>query len=146
VALAKAGARHSPKHEGDGGLLSIERAVACAELRLASPSIHITGCHSGTNKGGCPSDKFCSTSKDKQMKYVYILQSLSHPDQYYTGSTEDFKERLKVHNAGKVPHTAKFLPWKPIVVLTFSDDQCALQFERYLKSGSGRAFSNTHFR
>lgn len=42
------------------------------------------------------------------MKYVYLLQSLSHPNEYYTGSTEDFTERLKTYNAGRVPHTAKF--------------------------------------
>ncbi|MHB9129693.1 MAG: GIY-YIG nuclease family protein [Armatimonadota bacterium] len=80
------------------------------------------------------------------MKYVYILQSLSHPTEYYTGSTEDFSERLKAHNTGKVPHTSKYLPWTPLIVITFADEQKALSFERYLKSGSGHAFANKHFR
>lgn len=80
------------------------------------------------------------------MKYVYILRSLTHADQYYTGSTEDFKARLTAHNSGKVPHTAKYLPWTPVTVIYFEDDPKAIAFERYLKSGSGRAFANRHFR
>jgi len=44
------------------------------------------------------------------MRYVYILQSLSQPEEYYTGITEDFHERLKAHNAGKSSHTAKCMP------------------------------------
>lgn len=80
------------------------------------------------------------------MKYVYILQSIPYRDEYYTGSTDDFNERLKAHNAGKSPHTAKHLPWKPVVVVSFADSERAIDFERYLKSGSGRAFANKHFR
>lgn len=80
------------------------------------------------------------------MKYVYILQSVSHPEQYYTGSTDDFKQRLQAHNTGKALHTANFLPWKAVVVICFADDQSAIEFESYLKSGSGRAFALKHFR
>ena len=80
------------------------------------------------------------------MKYVYIIPSIAHPDEYYTGSTDDFHERLKAHNAGKSPHTVKYLPWKPVVVICFADPQRAAEFERYLKSGSGRAFALKHFR
>ncbi len=38
--------------------------------------------------------------------YVYVLQSLSHPQQIYTGVTADLKKRLAKHNAGRVPHTS----------------------------------------
>jgi hypothetical protein len=31
------------------------------------------------------------------------------------------------------------------VAIKFEDDQKALAFEKYLKSGSGRAFANRHF-
>jgi len=48
--------------------------------------------------------------------------------------------------AGKSPHTATLLPRKPVVVISFADSQRAIDFERYLKSGSGRAFANKHFR
>ena len=46
------------------------------------------------------------------MFYTYILRSLSHPEQRYTGVTEDLTARLAKHNAGEVPHTSKFKPWK----------------------------------
>jgi len=39
--------------------------------------------------------------------YVYILQSENIAGHFYTGFTEDLQERLKTHNAGNVPHTAK---------------------------------------
>ncbi len=50
------------------------------------------------------------------------------------------------HNWGRSKHTAKFKPWKIIVAIQFNDDQKALKFERYLKSGSGQAFLNRHFK
>ena len=36
-------------------------------------------------------------------------------------------------------------PWKLLVVLEFPTEQQAIRFERYLKSGSGRAFAKRHF-
>ena len=80
------------------------------------------------------------------MMYVYLLQSIPHPDEYYTGRTENFNERLKAHNAGKSPHTAEYRPWRPVVVICFADNQRAIDFELYLKTGSGRAFAVKHFR
>ena len=76
------------------------------------------------------------------MWYVYILNSLSQADQYYTGATADLKQRLSDHNSGKSTHTAKFTPWKLVWFCAFSDKQKALDFETYLKSHSGRAFAN----
>ena len=77
--------------------------------------------------------------------YVYILQSLSKPDQVYTGRTEDLKRRLAEHNAGRVPHTSKFVPWEIRAATAFKDLEKAVAFEYYLKSGSGRAFLRRHF-
>ncbi|MFO7956656.1 MAG: GIY-YIG nuclease family protein [Candidatus Brocadiia bacterium] len=79
------------------------------------------------------------------MKYVYLLQSLSHPEECYVGITEDFAERLKQHNSSSSSHTKKFQPWEPVVVIRFEDDEKAADFERYLKSGSGHAFAKRHF-
>jgi len=76
------------------------------------------------------------------MKHVYLLQSITHPEQRYIGSTSDLEKRLASHNAGQSPHTAKFRPWKLITSLSFTDDDKAILFEKYLKSGSGRAFAN----
>jgi putative endonuclease len=75
------------------------------------------------------------------MKYVYILQSLEDQERYYVGSTDDLKERLKYHNAGKVPHTSKYKPWRINTYVAFSDEKRAVAFEKYLKSHSGRAFA-----
>jgi predicted GIY-YIG superfamily endonuclease len=79
-----------------------------------------------------------------QFHYVYTLQSVSHPEQIYTGQTEDLQKRLAAHNAGKVPHTSKFAPWSVRSATAFRDKDRAVKFERYLKSGSGRAFLARH--
>ena len=75
------------------------------------------------------------------MHYVYLLQSRNSGDQRYVGLTTDLRQRLSDHNAGKSPHTSKYLPWKLITHLAFSDKAKAETFERYLKSGSGHAFA-----
>jgi hypothetical protein len=45
------------------------------------------------------------------------------------------------HNAGEVPHTSKFRPWRVRTDVAFVDEKLAIAFEKYLKSGSGRAFA-----
>jgi predicted GIY-YIG superfamily endonuclease len=57
------------------------------------------------------------------MMYVYILQSLSDPNRFYDGITEDLKSRLKQHNAGEVFHTAKYKPWKTKNYFAFDDHE-----------------------
>jgi putative endonuclease len=42
-------------------------------------------------------------------------------------------------------HTSKYAPWQLIVTIAFTEKNKALKFERYLKSGSGRAFAKRHF-
>jgi predicted GIY-YIG superfamily endonuclease len=79
------------------------------------------------------------------MKCVYLIRSLSDPSRRYTGVTSDLDKRLDEHNAGKSPHTSKFLPWKCVVAIWFSDPAKAEAFEEYLKHGSGHAFANRHF-
>jgi predicted GIY-YIG superfamily endonuclease len=79
------------------------------------------------------------------MKYVYLIQSLTVPSQRYIGITANLDERLQVHNAGGSPHTSKYRPWKFVLHLGFQDDQRAVEFERYLKSGSGHAFAKKRF-
>ena len=80
------------------------------------------------------------------MKYVYILRSVKWPNERYIGITTDFKRRLIEHNSGKSPHTSKFRPWVVDVSIRFQDDSKADKFEKYLKSGSGYAFSKRHFK
>jgi len=76
-----------------------------------------------------------------KFNYVYILQSESDPQRYYTGFTEDPDARLKAHNSGQVPHTSKYKPWRIKTAIAFTDRAKALSFEKYLKSPSGRAFA-----
>ena len=82
---------------------------------------------------------------EKRMFYTYILRSLSQPEQRYIGSTADFKSRLAKHNAGEVPHTTKFKPWKIEAYFAFETKEKAAAFEAYLKTGSGHAFAKRHF-
>ncbi len=79
------------------------------------------------------------------MTFVYILQSELDPERYYTGISDDPSRRLTEHNSGHSTHTNKFRPWKLIVTIAFDDPAKAVAFERYLKSGSGRAFAKKHF-
>ena len=80
------------------------------------------------------------------MKFVYLIQSERYAEKYYTGITDDIKKRISDHNTGKSLHTSKYKPWTLITYIAFTDEHKALEFEKYLKSGSGRAFSAKHFR
>jgi putative endonuclease len=83
------------------------------------------------------------------MQYVYILQSLTDPDRHYVGCTSDVAERLRRHNAGQSEsqsrHSSMHGPWKLVVHIGFEDRAKAFALEKYLKSGSGRAFAKKHF-
>lgn len=78
------------------------------------------------------------------MYFVYILKSAKH-NQVYTGFTKDIETRLKDHNEGKSPHTSKYRPWKLVCSFSFGSETKAREFEKYLKTGSGIAFSRRHF-
>ena len=80
------------------------------------------------------------------MKYVYLLQSVEYPDRTYGGLTEDLRSRLSAHNEGRSSHTDKYKPWRLVTYLAFSDERKAIEFERYLKTASGRAFANKRLR
>ena len=78
------------------------------------------------------------------MKYVCLLRSVAHPGKRYVGLTADLNRRLREHNDGKSPHTAKHRPWETVVAVRFTDGRRAEAFEAYLKSGSGHAFAKRH--
>jgi len=84
------------------------------------------------HKGECP------------MFYLYILRSKINSRQNYVNSTADLKKRLAEHNAGKSIHTNKFRPWALTVYVALLDREKAEKLERYLKTGSGRAFALRH--
>ena len=78
-------------------------------------------------------------------QFVYVLRNTDHTPRFYVGLTSDVPARLENHNAGRCPHTERYRPWRLHVVIEFPDEQRAVRFERYLKSGSGRAFAKRHF-
>ena len=72
------------------------------------------------------------------MWQVYILRC--NDDSYYTGCTSNMLDRLDRHNKGEIRYTSSRLPVDLIVTINFNNKYKAYDFERYLKSGSGRAF------
>ncbi len=80
---------------------------------------------------------------DFLMYFVYLLQ-LSNST-IYIGATPSISRRLKEHAEGKCLSTKNFLPFTVSHYFYFQNRLQALRFERYLKSGSGRAFRKKHF-
>ena len=75
------------------------------------------------------------------MYYVYLMRSLSCPDQTYIGYTTAIDERLERHNQYRSLHTKKYGPWKLVSYFAFDSKKKALDFEKYIKVGSGHAFA-----
>ena len=79
----------------------------------------------------------------QQFHMVYLLKCSDGTT--YTGCTSNLEQRLKAHRDGQVSYTKTRLPFELITYIAFSDKTKAFQFEKYLKSGSGKAFSNKRF-
>jgi len=77
--------------------------------------------------------------------YVLCLCSKCADNSPFTGFAEDLKERFNRHKNGYVPSTKPRLPVELIFYCAFINKYKALKFEKYLKSGSGRAFMMKHF-
>jgi len=75
------------------------------------------------------------------MYFVYIIKSKFDDSLYYGFTGQDVFDRLEDHNKGDCDYTAKHRPWKLIWFAGFETKQQAMDFERYLKSGSGKAFA-----
>ncbi|MCR4325066.1 MAG: GIY-YIG nuclease family protein [Candidatus Curtissbacteria bacterium] len=76
------------------------------------------------------------------MYYVYFLQ-LSNK-KTYIGSTSNLKGRLLKHSKGQVSSTKGSLPVRLVAYFAFRNKHISFKFEKYLKSGSGRAFTKKH--
>lgn len=94
---------------------------------------------------GVPRGPILHVQRVATNQYVYVLESLTNPSRHDTGISSDVPGRLSWHNAGLSPHSAKHRPWKLLVSIEFTDIDYAVRFEKYLKSGSGRAFAKRHF-
>ncbi|HBL39153.1 TPA: excinuclease ABC subunit C [Candidatus Uhrbacteria bacterium] len=76
---------------------------------------------------------------------TYILQSDLDGGYYYGYTEQDVASRLLEHNEGKSPYTKKFRPWKIVWYASFVTKKQAQDFEKYLKTPSGHAFSRKRF-
>ena len=79
------------------------------------------------------------------MYYVYLIKSTNFSEMFYVGYTINLKQRFETHNSGGSIYTAKYRPWKLVMYLGFSEQKKAKEFEKYLKSQSGRAFAKKRF-
>jgi predicted GIY-YIG superfamily endonuclease len=77
-------------------------------------------------------------------KFMYYVYSLECNDGYYVGCTNNLQDRISRHQKGQIPATVERLPVKLDFYFAISDKYKAFEFERYLKSGSGRAFIGRH--
>ena len=82
---------------------------------------------------------------EQNKRHVYLIQSISNPRRRYVGVTSDVTRRLQDHNQGRSPHTSQYRPWRLVADIKFDGEKKARRFERYLKSGSGRAFASRYF-
>ena len=81
--------------------------------------------------------------KSALMYYVYVL--LCTDNRTYIGSTNDLRDRIARHESGYVVATSKRRPIRLYAYFAFTNESTARNFEKYLKSGSGRAFTKKHF-
>jgi len=77
------------------------------------------------------------------MWYVYFLELLNLD--VYVGFSSDLKQRIKAHNDGKVPSTARYLPAKLKSYVAVETKEKAIALEKYFKTGSGKAVANKRF-
>lgn len=75
------------------------------------------------------------------MKYffVYVLESQKDGN-WYTGYTQDLKNRIKEHNEGLVKSTSHRIPFKLIYAEISLHQYDAIPREKYLKSGPGKRY------
>jgi len=74
----------------------------------------------------------------------YYVYSLKCRDGYYIGCTDNLKDRIERHKKGYVFATKNRLPVKLDFYCVFRNKYTAFNFEKYLKSASGRAFIKKH--
>jgi len=72
------------------------------------------------------------------MYYTYVLRCAD--GDLYVGSTGDLKRRLKEHEGGQVRTTSSRLPVELVYYEACRSEKAAVQREKQLKTGFGRAY------
>jgi len=75
--------------------------------------------------------------------YIYILKYADNS--YYTGCTKNLVDRLDRHNRGSVPATKDRRLVELVTYIAFNDKYKAFEYEKYLKTGPGRAVMRKRF-
>ena len=76
------------------------------------------------------------------MHYVYLLREATGKS--YVGYSHDLRRRLYEHAHGMVDTTNPYKEAKLVWYCAFMNKKKALDFEKYLKVGSGHAFAKKH--
>ena len=79
------------------------------------------------------------------MYYAYLIRSFDYCNVSYVGYTTNLKQRIETHNSDGSIYTEKYRPWELIMFLGFKEQSKAKEFEKYLKSQSGRAFAKNDY-
>ncbi len=66
------------------------------------------------------------------MYYVYVLKSVNEK-RVYVGFTADLKNRLSLHNSGRIRSTKSHIPWKLIYYEAYLAKSDATRREKELK-------------
>ena len=61
--------------------------------------------------------------------FIYINYSEEF-DKYYIGQTENFQNRLKLHNSGLVKSTSPYIPWNNLLLIEKSTRSEAMILEK----------------
>ncbi len=73
------------------------------------------------------------------MYYIYVLRSLKDK-QFYTGYTDNLRNRFNMHNKGLVGSTEHRKPFELIYYEACINQQDATAREKFLKTGMGKRF------
>ncbi len=93
----------------------------------------------------CKAGAYGLAMKGAGRRFVYILRGDTDAQRHYVGTTAGPDRRLEWHNHGPCGYTVRNRPWSFVVVLEFPTERKAVQFEKCLKTASGRAFATRHF-
>ena len=73
--------------------------------------------------------------------YVYVL--LLRDDKFYIGFTSNLRNRITLHQKGKVDSTRPRLPLELIFYEAYKNKYDALRREKYLKTSKGKTTLNS---
>jgi len=79
------------------------------------------------------------------MYYVYVLKSERDGDMY-VGYTANLRERIALHNAGRVESTQGRRPLKLVYYEACLNQEDALKREKYLKTAYGKRYLKNRLR